>query len=247
MANELDCAVKIVSGKVTVNEARILLSGMVDGDVLIVDEIHRMFAGGKASAEWLLHLLENGVLLGPLGPEEQPKITVIGATTDGGKLPLTILSRFPIKPALHPYTADEAALIAERVGARLEVEVGPELAKRVAAAGNRNPRDMRSVLMCVRDIAITSGKSPDDPDVMTEALTWLGVTADGLDVVAARYLVVLLTEFGGSAGERALTDRLNEADLAHAEALLMTHGYVAKTRAGRTLTRDGILRAKELA
>ena len=100
IAGELGTGLRVVSGKMTVNEARIVLVGMNDHDALFIDELHRLVSGGKAGAEWLLHLLSDGVVMGCIGPEAQPKATVIGATTDVGRLPETMCRAFPLRPAL---------------------------------------------------------------------------------------------------------------------------------------------------
>jgi hypothetical protein len=106
-----DTAVEVLSGAVSEADARATITCMAEGDVLILEEIHRMVAGGKANAEWLLHFLLNGAFVGPLGVEEMAKITVVATTTEAGKLPPTILGRFPIKPPLTVYSAKEATNI----------------------------------------------------------------------------------------------------------------------------------------
>ncbi len=199
-----------------VNEARLLFGPLKDGDVLFIDEIHTLVAGGKAKAEWLLHYMQDGVLMGPIGPEKQPKVTIIGATTDGGKLPEPIVDRFVHKPSLQPYTDAEAQRIALGMAARLfddlPLPTGSDLAV-VAAAANNNPRKMRGVLITMRDLAVCDGKVD-----IREALSFMNITPDGLDAVAQRYLVVLADEFAGVAGERSLADRLQEVSLAQTDS-----------------------------
>jgi Holliday junction DNA helicase RuvB len=255
VALEMEREIKIVSGKIPVNQARIAISGLEDGDILFYDEIHMAVSGGKGNAEWLLHLMQDGCLLGPTGPEKQPNITIIGATTDAGRLPPTIVSRFILKPTLVEYTDEEAALIAVEIGSRLFPKPLPfptsDNFRAVASAACNNPRVMRSILTNVRDIQITGGPNwlgDDEGYDMSEALDWLGLTHDGLDLVARRYLVALLEDFAGGAGERALADRLQEpGGVGEVERVLMHKGLLAKTKQGRTLTGAGIKRARECA
>lgn len=249
------CEVKVVSGKIPPSEARIALSGLSDGDVLIYDEIHMAVQGGKGNAEWLLHLLQDGVIMGPMGPEKQPDITVIGCTTDAGRLPETILQRFPLKPVLVEYSDEEAT----RIAAFLSHQTFPqemslptiENCSQIAEAASHNPRTMRAILINVRDIALTNELSNFNPSTgaydLSEALTWLGLSPDGLDDLMRRYLVTLMTDFKGKAGERALADALQEpGGLGQTERVLMRKGYLAKTSSGRDLTGTGIKRAREV-
>jgi Holliday junction DNA helicase RuvB len=249
IAQEMGGNLVVASGSMGFKEARIILSDMEDGDILFYDEFHRAVQGGKGNAEWLLHLLQDGVLVGPLGPEEQPKITVIAATTDAGKLPETIISRFPLKPVLAQYTEDEAAAIAVTLAGRIFPKNMPlpddETAHKVALAASCNPRAMKGLLVALRDIALVSDEPVFD---MPAALDWVGVTADGLTQSCQRYLVCMLVDFQGQAGRAAVQDRMQEpGGLAETERLLSDKGYLGRTAAGRILTKHGIRRARELS
>jgi len=255
-AQAMGSNIKIVSGKVNVNQARLLLSDLDDGDILVYDEVHLAVAGGKTAAEgWMLHLLENGVIPGPLGMEEQPDVTIVAATTDPGRLPSTLLDRFPIKPALRAYTQAEAADIAFGMAQRIFADNNLPLPTAgnfdmIADAACNNPRVMRGILEAVRDRAIVGrGEfSTSTGYPIKAALDWLGLTEDGLTRTCQRYLVALLRDFQGGAGERALVDRLGEpGGLGHTERILQNKGLIAKTKAGRVLMQPGIRRAKELA
>lgn len=243
-----------VSGKMSTNEARIALSRLEDGDILFIDEAHRLVNGGKKNAEWLLHLLQDGVIMGPKGPEQQPDVTIIAATTDVGRLPQTILSRFQLRPVLRAYTAEEAAQITLRMCDRILPKGVPlpevDELRGIARAGSNNPRTISAIITNLRDLAVVDLASVHDGTRydLTEPLSWLGLTPDGLTQSACDYLVALLEDFSGQAGERALQDRLNEpGGLEHIEALLMEHGLIARTPQGRVLTGPGITRANELA
>lgn len=209
-----------LSGQVSVDEARVVLRGMADGDVLFYDEIHLAVSGGKAKAEWLLHLLQDGRLLTARGAEQAPNITVVAATTDAGRLPLTILSRFPIKPVIEGYNEDDATLIAEQLARRLgmgtDVLPMPSSAvlRQVAVASNASPRDMRSLLIALRDVHLGLGQGYD----LDQALAWVGVTPDGLSRPAQDYLITMLVMCEGRAGAATIASALKEpGPLAHTE------------------------------
>lgn len=253
-AAEMGAEVRVVSGKVSARHARVVLNTMSDGDVLIFDEIHLAVAGGKANAEWLLHLLQDGQIVGPRGPEKVAAITLIGTTTDAGKLPETILTRFALRPPLVPYTRAEGEEIALALGARVLPPQLPALdaedARVIARAASNGPRAMRSILIALRDIAITNEgvvRNEDRYD-LTIPLQWAGLTDDGLTEQCCAYLRALADDFAGEAvGARTIEDRLQEpGGLGQAERLLMDKGLLLKTRTGRLLTQAGIRRARAL-
>lgn len=255
-AGEMGAEVKVVSGKIVGAQARMLLAGMADGDCLIIDEMHQLVSGGKTNAEWLLHYLQDGVLIGPLGPETQPKVTVIGCTTDIGKLPMTVVSRFPVVPDLVDYTDAEAALIAGVQAKRAFLAPAPlPCTKNLAAiarAASNSPRLMRALLETLRDITLVSGGSTWNEEAqtydLTQVLDWHGLTEDGLTALAQRYLVVLAEEFMGEpAGVAMMKERLQEpGGVESTERLLLDKGYIALTKRGRILTQHGMKRARKL-
>lgn len=252
-AKEVDAEVHEMTGKVDSDTARIRLSHMEDGDCLFIDEIHRLVHGGKANAEWLLHLLHDGMIIGPKGPEEQPDITIIGTTTDVGRLPDTIISRFPLRPELRAYTREEAESIVIGHFVRTFPDDAPLMSGRnvsdLARAADHNPRTIRQIIAALLDLWQVRPEETyvGDEFVLERAFEWVGVLPDGLTRTAARYLVVLLDEYDGRAGERAMKERLQEpGGLASTERLLVNRGLVAFTKSGRALTGAGINRAKEL-
>lgn len=251
-AAEMDADICVASGVVDEMAARLAISGMRDGDVFFIDEAHRMVAGGKSKSEWLLHYLQDGVICGPYGPELMPQVTVIAATTEVGKLPEPVVDRFMVRPAIEAYTDSEAARIAgvlarKMLPRKLALPADVTLAG-LAAAGNNNPRAIRRVLTALRDLATVGHLKPSTAGVydMSVVCEWAGVTPDGLDRLAQRYLCVLLRDFNGQAGAKALQDRLHEAGLGESERVLVDKGLVVKTRLGRVLTTEGAHRARAL-
>lgn len=240
-----------LGGTVGDKDVALALQAMQDGDVMFLDEVHRLVSGGRARAEWLLTLLQDGCLQLPTGVVEAPAITVIAATTDAQKLPETILDRFPLKPVLDPYTdveAQEIALVtARRLGFGKTVPIiSPETAAKVAAAAANNPRRMRDFLISVRDSAMSQGLPENGQYDLSTALEWNGLTADGLTATAQNYLVGLYAH-GGTAGVATIKALLNEEQLAHTERHLIQRGLVEVTPRGRSLTGPGMDRARELA
>lgn len=253
VANSMGRPCRMISGQMGANKARLLFAHMKDGDVLFYDEFHQVMDSGRKNAEWLLTYLQDGTLPGPLGAESQPRVTIVAATTDATRLPESIVSRFPIQPPMQEYSNEEAARIAALMARGILGEfdlpmVSKRNAEHLALAGCNNPRAIRRLLVVLRDMTITNeialrGTSYD----ISALLDWQGITHDGLDPVAQRYLSTLASEFDGSAGAKAMEDRLQQAGgLKLTERVLMDKGLIAKTRTGRTLTQAGITRVKDL-
>lgn len=243
---------RVISGKVNAMQARMILTEMSDGDILFYDEIHQ---AGKQAEEWLLTFLADGEIAGPFGMDKMPRVTMIAATTEPGKLSPTVVGRFPLQCAMVDYTVEEATKVAMSMSKDIlgDFNLAPLKkadAEAIARAGAKNPRSIRRLLITLRDLAlvkevkVTAAGRYD----IEAVLTYAGVTPDGLDRVAQQYLVVLKDEFRGVAGARPLEERLSQpGGLAHQERLLQEMGLVAKTRGGRQLTTAGIIRARELS
>lgn len=256
-AHLLDVGFVELGGTVKDSDAAAAIKEMEDGDVLFLDEMHRLVFGGKARAEWLLTLLQDGSLHTPEGVVEAPRITVIGATTDAQKMPETILDRFVLKPTLDLYTSAEAVQIAKLHAARLgfgDVLAMPEVdgwLEKVSVASDNNPRRIGHLLAAVRDSAILARQEggsnlTDDGYDITEALDWSGLTPDGLTRGMQEYLAVLFLN-KGRAGVGTIKASLNEEQIAHTEKALIQRGYVIVTGSGRQLTEHGAERAAEVA
>lgn len=250
VARELRRPIRVVSGKVTLNGARGILGQMKDRDVLLYDEFHRV-AETKGNAEWLLHLMQDNTLVGPFGLEEQPRITLIAATTHAHVVPRAVLDRFMMVPSLSDYNTEDAARIAQVMGKRVLGDL-PTLSKgeatAIATAAGRNPRAIKKLLISLRDLTITKAVPLRNGRYDIAALLeWNDVTPDGLSSVARRYLATLREEFDGAAGVKALEERLaHPGGLADVERVLMDGGLVGRTRSGRMLTQAGIARYNEL-
>ena len=248
-----------VSGKISAKEIRAVLKGMEHNDILFIDEIHQLVSGGKANAEWLLHLLQDGVLMTARGPEQMPKVTVVAATTDKQKLPETILSRFPYQPVLEGYTDEEAATIAEGMAAKLGFDnvllpaPSKETLAAIARAANNGPRDIKGLLTQLRDAATCKYAMADEAGTydLTTLYKWAGVTYDGLNTMAQDFLCVLLTASAhsdsGCVSLKNLGSIMGEpGPLEHTEKLLLQKGYITVQPRGRQLTEVGVRRTIDL-
>lgn len=253
LAREMRTQVRVMSGAVSRDEARIVLAEMNDRDVLFYDEFHQVMDNGKRQAEaWLLTYLQDALIPGPLGMEEYPRVTLVAATTEAACIPKTIRSRFTYLPVLTEYTDEQAAKIAVVLSKKLLTDM-PTLrmpdALLLAAAAHNNPRAIKQLLKRLRDMVVTDMLPCRDGRYdIAGLLAFQGITPDGLDRPTQVYLTTLADEFAGHAGAKALQDRLQyPGGLAEIEQVLMDKGLVARTRTGRTLTKAGILRTKELA
>lgn len=244
-----------VSGAMKLNEARVLFSRIDAGDTIYYDEFHKVMDGGKKGAEWMLHWLENGVLLTPFGEERIPPATLIASTTDLGVIPAPILSRFAVI-TLDQYTAEEGTRIALGLGEKVLGESGLtnvayHCAEKVAAAASNQPRLMREILMSIRDL-VTVGAldAPPTGDYdLDEALDLAELTPDGLTAEAVKYMSIMFTEMKATpAGSSVLKERMGlvGAGLAMVEQLLLDKDFITKTAQGRVLTKHGLRRAQQL-
>lgn len=249
VAQEMGTSCLMVSGQLDRTQAGILLVGMGDMDILFYDEFHQVVQGGRGKAEWLLHYLQDGVLNSALGTTNVPRVTIVAATTDPGKIPRTITDRFPLQPALRDYSDVEAAEIAVVLSKRVLTDAGLapltiEQANQLALGASGNPRAIRNNLCVLRDLVVTGELSDYDIPAL---LKWQGITEDGLTPPAQDYLLILVDEFQGRAGLTTMEQRLNQpGGLGLIEQMLLRKGYIVRTRSGREASGKGIERAHRL-
>jgi Holliday junction resolvasome RuvABC ATP-dependent DNA helicase subunit len=242
-----------LGGNVKAKDAEKAFKVMQEGDVLFIDEMHHLVSQKRTDSEWLLTVMQDGQLTLPEGTVQVPDVTVIGATTDGQKLPKAVLERFKIKPILVEYTEAEALQIAKLTAERndfgglIPMPENSDWLVAVTKACARNPRRMDTLLGAVRD-SVLAGRTQDGPngyDIST-ALKWNGLTEDGLDKLAQEYLVGLWVN-GGSSGIASIKALLSTEQIKHTEDDLIRRGYVHVTASGRQLTDFGQERALTLA
>jgi Holliday junction DNA helicase RuvB len=232
IAWEMGVGILECTGPISSDEALALIGHLQDGDILCIDEAHTL---GK-KADWLLSLMTEGTMLTSAGPEQMPNITILCATTHSSKLSDALLSRFEVKPRLEAYTDDEATHITIQLTDRLGVELDWEQCEKVALAGNNNPRAIKSLLTIVRDMQAT-GAEVD----LALAFEYAGVTADGLDHYATDVLIALLGTTNNTASQSTIGAIVGESD-----NIALTEKTLLASRSGRSLTRHGVQRAKQL-
>lgn len=225
-----------------------------DGDILFIDEIHKLADNGARGAEILLKVLEDHVAYLPDGDVVPlAKITVIGATTERDKLPEPVVDRFKIKPYFQAYSEEDLDRIAIKFAYRHEAEdaVTNDLACAMSEACRGTPRIIEEMVMAARDLALHFGR-PATPE---EMLQFLEVEPDGLTRVHIHYLTALRQYFARERGEEieyivgepAIMQILRETKngIGRIERFLVERGLIDRTPRGRRLTDLGIARAEE--
>jgi len=257
VALEMDVGLVELQGDVDVSDVQKALASMHDGDILFLEEAQRLVSKSRARAEWLLSLMQDGVLVTGQGVEQVPDVTVLAATTDVQKLPETIISRFVVRPVLEDYSDIEAVNITRVTARRVLDHPGmrlpaPLACEQIARAGNNNPRQITALLRTLRD-SVLSGRAIMLPVFgqecavyeLTAMYKWSGVAPDGLDRLAQRYLIELAVA-GKPLAEKTVAALLGEPTVPrHTEKALMQRGLMLITPQGRELTPEGLGRAQE--
>ena len=247
VANELGASIRTTSGPAIARTGDLaaILTNLEEGDVLFIDEIHRL---NRMVEEVLYPALEDfelDIVVGK-GPAARsirldlPRFTLIGATTRTGLLTGPLRDRFGVAFRLQYYTPEELALIVCRSAAILNVSIDEEGALEIARRSRGTPRLANRLLKRVRDWAQVRGDGAITEDVAAEALTFFEVDHLGLDAVDNRLLEVLCVQFAGRpVGLTTLASALAEdPDTVEDvyEPYLMQQGLMMRTPKGRQAT-----------
>ncbi|NHM15419.1 Holliday junction branch migration DNA helicase RuvB [Eggerthellaceae bacterium zg-887] len=247
VANELGAHIRATSGPAIerTGDLAAILTNLEEGDVLFIDEIHRL---NRMVEEVLYPALEDfalDIVVGK-GPAARsirldiPHFTLIGATTRTGLLTGPLRDRFGIVFRLQYYSAEELALIVQRSASILDVDVRADGALEIARRSRGTPRLANRLLKRVRDWAQVRGDGLIDEDVAAQALSFYEVDSLGLDAMDNRILELLCTSFGGRpVGLTTMASALSEdpdtiEDVY--EPFLMQQGLVIRTPKGRQAT-----------
>jgi holliday junction DNA helicase RuvB len=222
-----------------------LLTNLESGDVLFIDEIHRL---QKTIEEYLYPAMEDFKLdiIIDQGPNARsvrlnlPRFTLIGATTRSGLLTAPLLSRFPVRERLDYYHAEELQKIVLRSARLLNVEIDTPGAMEIARRSRGTPRIANNLLRRVRDYAQVKGDGRIDAPLADRALAMLEIDQNGLDEMDKRILETIILKFGGGPvgiGSLAVAvgeepDTIEEVY----EPYLIMEGYVNRTAQGRVAT-----------
>ena len=222
-----------------------LLTNLEEGDVLFIDEIHRM---QKTVEEYLYPAMEDYQLdiIIDQGPNARsvrlnlPRFTLVGATTRSGLLTSPLLTRFPIRERLDYYSCEHMSHIVSRSANLLNVTIDTEGANQIARRSRGTPRIANNLLRRVRDYAQVKAKGAITNQIADQALAMLEIDSHGLDEMDKRILETIIVKFGGgpvglnsiaaAVGEEA--DTLEEVY----EPFLIMEGYIQRTPQGRTAT-----------
>jgi Holliday junction DNA helicase RuvB len=223
-----------------------LLTNLEEGDVLFIDEIHRL---QKTIEEYLYPAMEDFKLdiIIDQGPNARsvrlnlPRFTLVGATTRSGLLTAPLLTRFPLRERLDYYQADQLQTIVHRSARLLAVELEDAGAAEIARRSRGTPRIVNRLLRRVRDFAQVRAQGSITEAVAKDALALLEVDARGFDDVDRRLLLTIIEKFGGGpVGINALAAAISEEPDAIEdiyEPYLLQHGFLDRTPRGRTATR----------
>ncbi len=246
VARELGVGFRATSGPVIAKSGDLaaLLTNLEEGDVLFIDEIHRL---NPVIEEVLYPAMEDRALdliIGE-GPSARsvridlPAFTLIGATTRQGLLTTPLRDRFGIPVRLNFYTVPELERVVTRAAALLGMGIEPEGAREIARRARGTPRVAGRLLRRVRDFAHVAGDGVVNRTIADNALTRLEVDTLGLDAMDRRYLTMIAEIYkGGPVGVETLAAGLSEPRDTIEEVIepyLIQLGLVARTARGRCL------------
>ena len=247
LTREMGGELKVTSGPTIEKAADLagLLTNLNKGDVLFIDEIHRL---QKNIEEYLYPAMEDFTLdiIIDQGPNARsvrlnlPRFTLIGATTRSGLLTAPLLTRFPVRERLDYYQGEDLQTIVLRSARLLDVETDPDGAAEIARRSRGTPRIANNLLRRVRDYAQVRGDGRISGEIADKALAMLEIDQDGLDEMDKRILEAIIVKFsGGPVGLSSLAvavgeepDTLEEVY----EPYLILDGYLNRTPQGRVAT-----------
>ncbi|MEE2713679.1 MAG: Holliday junction branch migration DNA helicase RuvB [Planctomycetota bacterium] len=224
-----------------------LLTNLSPGDVLFIDEIHRL---PTQVEEYLYSAMEDFKLVilldqGPRArsvPIDLSPFTLVGATTREGLLSSPFRSRFGIHERLEPYALEDLVSIAARSAGLLDIEMTEEAAALIASGSRGTPRLVNRYLRRIRDVAQVEAKGIIDEGTAKAALNRLGLDAAGM-LPLDRRLLNTLARAGTPVGLKMLAVALGEEDRTVEdvyEPFLIREGYMARTARGRIITPLGL-------
>ena len=247
IANEMGAGLRVTSGPAIekAGDLASILTNLNDGDVLFIDEIHRL---GRAVEEILYSAMEDfklDIVIGK-GPAARsvrldlPHFTVIGATTRTGSLAAPLRDRFGHIYRLEFYTPEEIAQIITRAATILETRIKPEASRLLSTRARLTPRIANRLLKRVRDYADVNGDGIIDVATTTQALTLLEVDELGLDPADRNLLLSMLDTYGdspvGLTTIAALTGDEATTIEDFYEPYLLQIGFIDRTPRGRRVT-----------
>ncbi len=247
IANELGVNMKVTSGPVLDKPGDLagLLTSLEEGDVLFIDEIHRL---SPVVEEYLYSAMEDFVIdiMVDKGPGARSirlslnPFTLVGATTRSGLLTSPLRARFGIKCAMEYYDTPTLQKIVERSAGILNVPIDDAAAYEIALRSRGTPRIANSLLRRVRDFAQVVGNGSIDLGIAKYALDALNIDKRGLDSIDNKILRTIITKFkGGPVGANTIATAIGEDQGTLEEVyepFLIKEGFIMRTPRGREVT-----------
>lgn len=250
IANEMDVQIRVTSGPALERQGDLvaLLTNMGEGDILFIDEIHRLDRSIEEVLYPAMEDFELDIMIGK-GPSARsirldlPHFTLIGATTRAGQLSAPLRDRFGVSMRLELYTPEELSLIILRSAEILGIPCDEKGAYELARRSRGTPRIANRFLKRVRDFAQVIGDGVITGDIADTALSRLEVDELGLDAIDRRMLSVIITNYsGGPVGLETLAAATGEEAVTIEdvyEPYLMQIGFLTRTPRGRCVTALG--------
>ena len=247
IANEMDVNLRVTSGPAIEKPGDLaaLLTNLNDGDVLFVDEIHRL---SRAVEEVLYPAMEDSaidIIIGK-GPSARsirldlPHFTLVGATTRAGQLSAPLRDRFGVILRLEMYTTEQLSQIVTRSAGILGIEMDPSGSVEIASRSRGTPRIANRFLKRVRDFAQVMGDGVITRETASMALDRMEVDALGLDSIDRLVLTTMIRNYdGGPVGLETIAAAVGEEAITIEdvyEPYLMQIGFLSRTPRGRTVT-----------
>ncbi|MBQ2501321.1 MAG: Holliday junction branch migration DNA helicase RuvB [Bacteroidales bacterium] len=247
IANEMGVNMKITSGPVLDKPGDLagLLTSLDPGDVLFIDEIHRL---SPEVEEYLYSAMEDYVIdiMIDKGPGARSvrislnPFTLVGATTRSGLLTAPLRERFGIKCALEYYDTDDLIKIVTRSARILKIDIDKTAAREIALRSRGTPRIANALLKRVRDFAQVMGDGFIDLKITKYALDKLNIDTRGLDSIDNKILRTIITTFkGGPVGASTIATAISEDQGTFEEVyepFLIKEGFILRTPRGRVAT-----------
>ena len=248
IANEMGVTMRVTSGPAIEKTGDLvaLLTNMNPGDVLFIDEIHRL---NRTVEEILYPAMEDyaiDIIIGK-GPSansirlDLPRFTLIGATTRAGQLSSPLRDRFGVSLRLELYTTQELARIVARSASLLGMPIEPDGAEEIASRSRGTPRIANRMLRRVRDFAQVLNDGVITRAAASQALERLEVDPLGLDAIDRRMLTAIIRQYGGGpVGLETLAATIGEEAITLEdvyEPYLLQIGFLTRTPRGRCVTR----------
>ncbi|MBG9795471.1 ATP-dependent DNA helicase RuvB [Paenibacillus dendritiformis] len=247
IANEMGVNIRTTSGPAIERPGDLaaLLTNLQEGDVLFIDEIHRLH---RTVEEVLYPAMEDfalDIIIGK-GPSARsvrldlPRFTLIGATTRAGLLSAPLRDRFGVVSRLEYYSKDELSFIVSRAADILDVQITGEASDEIAIRSRGTPRIANRLLKRVRDFAQVRGDGIITPALAGEALRLIQVDALGLDAIDHKMLHAMISHFrGGPVGLDTIAATIGEESQTIEdvyEPYLLQIGFLQRTPRGRMVT-----------